>query len=136
MYIYNNSSWVGWWQSCCLDDDAYTVGDIKTVYHPRIHKAPLIQSWDEYLAQDEQLRAPPPPKEKPWKPYQTQANFESSEIVSAALLPAEQIDNLITLIRKVASGADYFTITKNADLVSHTKSAAGLLTPVRSFVKS
>ncbi|EPT05428.1 hypothetical protein FOMPIDRAFT_1044763 [Fomitopsis schrenkii] len=101
-------------------DDAYTVGDIKTVYHPRIHKAPLIQSWDEYLAQDEQLRAPPPPKEKPWKPYQTQANFESSEIVSAALLPAEQIDNLITLIRKVASGADYFTITKNADLVSHT----------------
>ena len=72
--------------------------------------------------------------ENPWKPYRSRVDFEFSELVTSALLPKEHIETLITIIQKVASGEDKFTIKSNSDLAALKKSAAELLTPVSTIV--
>lgn len=109
----------------------YRIGDIKTHYHPRSGKAPIVQSLKDYNAAEEQLRKPPPPAEDPWRPYRTRSDFEFADIALDACLNEKQTEALIKLIHHVVSGHDQFTISGYSELRNLRKSASALLTPVR-----
>ncbi|KAH9921770.1 uncharacterized protein B0H18DRAFT_1086042 [Fomitopsis serialis] len=81
----------------------YKVGDIKTVYHPRLGKEPLIQSLQEYNTGETNLRTAPLSTDKPWRPYVTRCDFEFSELALSACLNKEHIEAFIKLIQTIAS---------------------------------
>lgn len=122
-FIYNNSS----------IHAGHQLNDIKTVYHPRTGKAPLIQSLDEYNASKSTTRTPPKPTENPWAPYETRLDFEFSEFAMTAYLNKEHVEKLITLLNTAAARQDKLTITSNTELVTIREKASTMLTPVCDF---
>ncbi|EPS96046.1 hypothetical protein FOMPIDRAFT_1131204 [Fomitopsis schrenkii] len=109
----------------------HKLNDIKTVYHPRTGKAPLIQSLEEYNTADSQARVPSQSTEAPWRPYETRLDFEFSEFAMTAYLNKEHVEKLILLLNIAASRQDKLTITSNAELVKLRESASSLLTPYK-----
>ncbi|EPS99113.1 hypothetical protein FOMPIDRAFT_12620, partial [Fomitopsis schrenkii] len=107
------------------------LNDIKTVYHPKSGKAPLIQSLAEYNSADTKARVLSHPEDKPWKPYETRLDFEFSEFAMTAYLNKEHVEKLIMLLNIAASRQDRLTITTNAELVKVRESASSLLTPFK-----
>ncbi|EPT01467.1 hypothetical protein FOMPIDRAFT_1120536, partial [Fomitopsis schrenkii] len=105
--------------------------DIKTVFHPRTGKDPLIQSLEDYNRSETQTRVPPKPTEDPWKPYKTRLDFEVSEFALSAYLNKDHVEKLILLLNIAATGQDKLTITNNAELVKIRESASSLLTPFK-----
>lgn len=86
-------------------------------YHPKSKKAPKtkyhrFEEYDNSVPEtvDESL------DEAPWKPFESQLDFELAEIMLDCHMNAREKQRLISWVRRCLKDPDSFTIEKVADL--------------------
>jgi hypothetical protein len=95
---------------CCLND-------IKVEYHPKSKKNPKLgyhrfEDYDNSFPEtvDES------PNEEPWKPFESQLDFELAEIMLDCHMNVREKQRLISWVRQCLKDPKSFTIKKVADL--------------------
>ncbi|KAJ7841566.1 hypothetical protein B0H14DRAFT_3693937 [Mycena olivaceomarginata] len=85
--------------------------DIKRVFHPHSELPEVHLGFEEYLASQV-----PPKRRHPTAPFRTWLDFEVAEFSQDAMLNKNQIDTLISLIRRCAENIADFTLHNQSDL--------------------
>lgn len=70
---------------------------------------------------------------RPWKPFQTRAEFEFAEVALTASLTKNQVDALIKVMNRCIAGEDKFDIHSHAHLCEIWNEGAVLHTAVSSI---
>jgi hypothetical protein len=72
--------------------------------------------FEEYRASQVPPKRRHPTDEKPWAPFRTRLDFEVAEFSQDAMLNKNQIDTLISLIRRCTENIADFTLHNQSDL--------------------
>lgn len=116
-----------------LDYDPQTgpsIGDIKIEYHPHSGRPPEILSLKDYQERRRKIDTPKLDTQRPWKPFQTWADFEFAEVALKAGLTKNQADTLISLMKRCLSGEETFNLNSHAHLCEIWNDGAVLHTAV------
>jgi len=97
--------------------------DIRTEFHPASGKAPVIAHFDEY-GHTEGSTYTDLPNPRPWAPFESHLDFEVAELILSAALNKEQTTTLISLLKRVAEGAEEFTLQSHDDIKKKWEEAA------------
>jgi hypothetical protein len=89
--------------------------DIKTEYHPHSDRQPEVQHFEDYN-QGGATKQSLPHNTTPWQPFRSRIDFEFAEVALQAALNHHQVDILISLMHRCASGSEDFTFTSHRDL--------------------
>ncbi|KAJ7815570.1 hypothetical protein B0H14DRAFT_3745648 [Mycena olivaceomarginata] len=92
------------------------IDDIKRVFHPHSELPEVHLGFEEYRASQVPPKRRHPTDEKPWAPFRTRLDFEVAEFSQDAMLNKNQIDTLISLIRRCAENIADFTLHNQSDL--------------------
>lgn len=106
------------------------VDDIKIEYHPHTKRPPDIFSLNVYQARRHKIKVPRTNSKRPWKPFQTRAEFEFAEVALKASLTKNQVDALIQVMQRCIKGEDTFEIHDHAHLCKIWDAGAVLHTAV------
>ncbi|KAG1896435.1 uncharacterized protein F5891DRAFT_1193009 [Suillus fuscotomentosus] len=80
----------------------------KTEFHPRSGRQTLYQRFEEFgITPETQVL---PAEQEPWRPFQSRADFEFSEIALDAALNKNQIDWLLNLMAQISQGQAKITL--------------------------
>jgi hypothetical protein len=111
-----------------------STGDIKIEYHPHSKRPPEIVSLEEYQVRRRKNKvAQRATIKRPWKPFQTRAEFEFAEVALKASLTKNQVDALIQVMKRCVDGEDKFEIHSHAHLCEIWNAGAVLHTAVGSI---
>ncbi|KAG1768464.1 hypothetical protein EV702DRAFT_1181984 [Suillus placidus] len=101
--------------------------EFKTEFHPRSGRQTLYQRFEEFGITPETQALPA--EQEPWRPFQSRADFEFSEIALDAALNKNQIDRLLNLMARISQGQAKITLKNESDLRKAMDNAAAELTP-------
>lgn len=102
--------------------------DFKIEYHPSLQQSPRICRFHEYqrdrpagLSRDELLAH----LDQPWRPFSTRSDFEFAELALRTGMSAKDVDDMLSLIRRVASGdTPDLTFRSHADISAAWENAS------------
>lgn len=109
-----------------------SIDDIKIEYHPHSERPPEILPLNEYQEHRRKIETPKLNTQQPWKPFQTQAEFEFAEVALKAGLSKNQVDTLISLMKRCIMGEESFELDSHAHLCEIWNAGAVLHTAVGS----
>lgn len=109
------------------------IDDIRTEYHPRSGRAPVIASFEQFGKTETLVDTEPPVNMCPWTPFRTRLDFEMAEFILDAALNERQTKTLFSLLDRVAGKYEEFTITNHDDLKNMWKLASKKCVEVRLF---
>ncbi|KAF8961518.1 hypothetical protein BDZ97DRAFT_1921202 [Flammula alnicola] len=92
--------------------------DIKIEYHPHTKQPSDVLPLKEYQARQHKTKTVDPglrPK-RPWKPFRIRAEFEFAEVALKASLTKNQVNALISVMKRCTEGDDKFDIRDHAHL--------------------
>lgn len=105
----------------------------RTEYHPRSRRLPLNQPFEQFRATRTIIS---PEDNTPWVPFRDLGDFEFVEVGLDAGLNASQVDKLLSLISRVASGTTKVNLRNFREYRDACDSAAAELTPVSELLPS
>jgi hypothetical protein len=103
--------------------------DIRTEFHPASGKEPVITHFEDY-GHAEEFAYKNPPDPRPWAPFESRLDFEIAELILFAALNKEQTTKLISLMKRVAEGAEEFTLRSHDDIKKRWEKASDKCTKV------
>ncbi|KAJ7059280.1 hypothetical protein C8F01DRAFT_1220265 [Mycena amicta] len=103
--------------------------EIKRIFHPKSKRATKYQSLDNWLQEDAHsdpyCDGPTPALDaRPWSPFPTRLDFDVADFANENMLNKGAIDELISLIRRVAANISDFTLANAAELDNYWKLAS------------
>lgn len=110
------------------DNVTYAADDIKTEYHPRSGRPPVVQGFDEYRRYTAKPQMPE--HSEPWFPFSTRGDFEIAAFALDAGLNRSQTNTLLSLTHKFISQEHKLTLRNYDDMRSYWEAASHKLTPV------
>jgi len=112
-----------------------SVDDIKIEYHPHSKRPPEIIPLKQYQARRHKIKvAQRSTVKRPWKPFQTHAEFEFAEVALKASLTKNQVNALIQVMKCCIDGSDKFEIHSHDHLCEIWNAGAVLHTAVGSIL--
>ncbi|KAG1876628.1 hypothetical protein DFJ58DRAFT_712860 [Suillus subalutaceus] len=101
----------------------------RTEYHPSSGREPLHQAFNEFRVDVHDTTEGLPVDEEPWRPFSSQGDFEFAEITLDASLNKSQIDGLLSLIARIATGQVRITLKNDTDFRNVLCSATTQVSP-------
>ncbi|KAJ7248079.1 hypothetical protein C8J57DRAFT_1438022 [Mycena rebaudengoi] len=109
------------------------IDDIKREFHPHSQRKATLQSLQDYRTSESSACRGPPTNQQPWLPFRTRLDFEVSEFAQEAMLNQNQVNTLVSLIRRCAAYIDGFTLTNHADMNKQWDLASKKCTQFQKF---
>jgi hypothetical protein len=105
---------------------------IRTEYHPKSGRKLKFEQFRGPSPAD----IPPPPNtssKAPWTPFKSRADFEFAEIALQAALNQNQVDRLLKIFERCASGKDKLNLKNNKEIREIWSDASALISTVRRY---
>ena len=103
------------------------------IRHPHSGITTTVESWHDYKANlQKNERAYIPVDNEPWRPFASRIDFEFAEFTANAHLSRPQVDDLLKIVHRIASGGSGFTLQSYTDLDNVWEKASHIHTPVRT----
>ncbi|KAJ7278682.1 hypothetical protein C8J57DRAFT_1434112 [Mycena rebaudengoi] len=109
------------------------IDDIRREFHPHSQRKATLQTLQDYRTSESSACRGPPTDQQPWLPFRTRLDFEVSEFAQEAMLNQNQVDTLVSLIRRCAAYIDGFTLTNHADMNKQWDLASKKCTQFQKF---
>ncbi|KAG2114673.1 uncharacterized protein F5147DRAFT_743848 [Suillus discolor] len=88
---------------------AYELDDIKVEYHTHSKLPSIVHHFADF-SRSCSSEGQVPCNNSPWEPFRTRLDFEVAEIALEAAMTKEQMNRLLDLVHRSASGTDKFTL--------------------------
>jgi len=91
---------------------------IRTEYHPKSGRKPNSSTFEQFR-RPKPADIPPAPDDgsaAPWAPFKSRADFEFAEIALQAALNQKQVDKLLKIFERCASGKDKLNLKNNKEI--------------------
>ncbi|KAG1843288.1 hypothetical protein DFJ58DRAFT_717813 [Suillus subalutaceus] len=106
----------------------YSLDDIKVEHHPNCGIEAKIYPFNELHHCPAASSANTSPNYHPWRPFQSQLEFEVAELALEVGLNNEQTDRLIKICHQCSLGKDKFTLRNHKDIHARWEAASHRVT--------
>ncbi|KAG1879198.1 hypothetical protein F4604DRAFT_1579346 [Suillus subluteus] len=106
----------------------YSHDDIKVEHHPNSGIETKVHPFNNFHHHPAASSVHTPPDDQPWRPFQSQLEFNVAELALEAGLNNKQTDRLIKICLRSSVGKDKFTFRNHKDIHSKWEAASHRVT--------
>ncbi|KAH9885841.1 hypothetical protein C8Q73DRAFT_619686, partial [Cubamyces lactineus] len=107
--------------------------DIKIQYHPASKLASKIYHFQEFNRGGD-TETDVPLSETPWDPFPSRIDFDFAKFTLSAALSRDEIDALINMCHRIASGEEHLSFNSHVDVQNTWALASSTVTPFTKHV--